>query len=252
MYRIRKFIILVAVMAISVVYAVTPVDFSNIVGYQVTTVTNGYSFKTPTFVDVGTNVLNIQNFRLSDRASGDSTETIQVLNADGALSGIYTWLNETVGMEPGWYDYWTWEHVSTDIPASLGYFMHANSKVKVKVIGELKLDSTTVELPIGYSVFGNNTPRDINLQDIRLGGDDACDKTENIQFLDNNGATSGFYEWNSNDKGEKGWSANDTDSFSDRIIKPGEAFFIYIGTGSQRQNADKKVTITFPSPLEKP
>lgn len=179
MYRIRKFIILVAVMAISVVYAVTPVDFSNIVGYQVTTVTNGYSFKTPTFVDVGTNVLNIQNFRLSDRASGDSTETIQVLDDKGALSGIYTWLNETVGMEPGWYDYWTWERVSTDIPASLGYFMHANSKVKVKVIGELKLDSTTVELPIGYSVFGNNTPRDINLQDIRLGGDDACDKTEN-------------------------------------------------------------------------
>lgn len=247
----KSFFMMIAAFAAAVVCADVPVDFANVVGYQNKKLLAGYSFSTPTFVDVGSDGLDIQNFKLASNAAGDQTETIQVLDTDGLLVGSYTWLNANVGMTPGWYDYNTWEPITKLIAPGSGYFMHVNADVNAKIVGGVKTNETTVTLPMGFSVYGNNVPGTISIQDIKLGGDATGDGTESIQFLNNNGQNTQTWIWlkaESNENiSEDGWYDYTTWELIEYTIQPGEAFLINIVVGTQAPAPTKTVTMTMPS-----
>lgn len=249
----KSFLAMIAAFTAAVVCADVPVDFANVVGYQNKKLAAGYSFSTPTFVDVGSDGLDIQNFKLASDAAGDQTETIQVLDTEGLLVGSYTWLNDNVGMKPGWYDYYTWKPITESIAPGSGYFMHVNRAVNAKIVGGVKTNETTVTLPIGFSVYGNNVPGTISIQDIKLGGDATGDGTESIQFLNNNGENTQTWTWlkvkaESNDGISKdGWYDYSTWELIEHEIQPGEAFLINITVGSQATKTTKEVTMTMPS-----
>lgn len=250
----KALFMMIAAFATAVIYADVPVDFANVVGYQNKKLLAGYSFSTPTFVDVGSDGLDIQNFKLASGAAGDQTETIQVLDTKGLLVGSYTWLNGNVGMIPGWYDYYTWELITQSIAPGSGYFMHVNADVNAKIVGGVKTNETTVTLPMGFSVYGNNVPGTISIQDIKLGGEATGDQTESIQFLNVAGQNTQTWYWLTSEgmKGieESGWyKENESKELVpvEYTIQPGEAFLINIGVGSQATETTKTVTMTMPS-----
>lgn len=252
----KSFFMMIAAFATAVIYADVPVDFANVVGYQNKKLAAGYSFSTPTFVDVGSEGLDIQNFKLASKAAGDQTETIQVLDTNGLLVASYTWLNANVGMTPGWYDYNTWELITKSIAPGSGYFMHVNADVNAKIVGGVKTNETTVTLPMGFSVYGNNVPGTIRVQDIKLGGEATGDQTESIQFLDIAGQNTETWYWltaegmKGIDNGKSGWYKENESKelvLVDYTIQPGEAFLINIGVGSESEETTKTVTMTMPS-----
>lgn len=245
---------MIAAYTVGVVCADVPVDFANVVGYHNKELLAGYSFSTPTFVDVGSDGLDIQNFKLASNAAGDQTETIQVLDTNGLLVASYTWLNAKVGMTPGWYDYNTWEPITKLIAPGSGYFMHVNDAVNAKIVGGVKTNETTVTLPMGFSVYGNNVPGTISIQDITLGGEVAGDQTESIQFLDVAGQNTETWYWLTAEGmigiKESGWyKENESNELVlvEYTIQPGEAFLINIAVGSQATKTTKAVTMTMPS-----
>ena len=200
-------------------------ESANVVGYQTKTIPAGFSLSTPTFQDIGAEGLDLQNFKLADTAAGDSTEMIQFLDADGQCTEMWVWLNANAGMEPGWYDFNTWAPIVKTVVPAVGYLMNSVSPVDMVVSGQVKSGETTIALPAGFSVRGNNTPADIDLQSIKLADTAAGDSTDMIQFLDADGQCTEMWVWlNANAGMEPGWYDFNTWAPIDYTVKAGEAF----------------------------
>ena len=211
------------------------------VGYQTKSVTSGFSLSTPTFLDVGEESLNLQNFKLGENAAGDGTEMIQFLNEGGQCTEIWVWLNANAGMEPGWYDSNTWAPIEGAIPPAVGYLMNVSASVDMTVSGQVKDGKTTTTIPAGFSVRGNGSPVDIDLQTIKLADAAAGDGTEMIQFLDENGQCTEIWVWlNANAGMEPGWYDSNTWAPIEYTVKAGEAFLI---------NTSADVELTIPAAL---
>ncbi len=216
-------------------------ESANVVGYQTKTITTGFSLSTPTFEDVGAEGLDLQNFKLADNAAGDGTEMIQFLDEEGQCTEMWVWLNANAGMEPGWYDNTTWAPIEKTIVPAVGYLMNIGADVDIVISGQVKSGTTTISIPAGFSVRGNNTPVDIDLQTIKLADTAAGDGTEMIQFLDADGQCTEMWVWlNANAGMEPGWYDNTTWAEIEYTVKAGEAFLI---------NTAAAVDMTIPSAL---
>ena len=101
------------------------------VGYQTKTIPAGFSLSTPTFQDIGANGLDLQNFKLSDSAAGDSTEMIQFLNEEGQCTEMWVWLNANAEMEPGWYDFNTWAPIDYTVKSGEAFLFNTVSPVEM-------------------------------------------------------------------------------------------------------------------------
>lgn len=197
------------------------------VGYQNKTITTGFSLSTPTFQDIGADGLNLQNFRLSDTAAGDGTEMIQFLDAEGQNTEIWVWLNENAGQTPGWYDFNTWAPIEKTVDTAVGYLMNVSATVDISISGQVKKGSATVSIPAGFSVRGNSTPTDIDIQSIKLADTAAGDGTEMIQFLDAEGQNTEIWIWLNENAGQTpGWYDFNTWAPIEYTVKAGEAFLI--------------------------
>ena len=217
------------------------IESANVVGYQTKTITTGFSLSTPTFEDVGAEGLDLQNFKLADNAAGDGTEMIQFLDEEGQCTEMWVWLNANAGMEPGWYDNTTWAPIEKTIVPAVGYLMNIGADVDIVISGQVKSGTTTISIPAGFSVRGNNTPVDIDLQTIKLADTAAGDGTEMIQFLDADGQCTEMWVWlNANAGMEPGWYDNTTWAEIEYTVKAGEAFLI---------NTAAAVDMTIPSAL---
>ena len=216
-------------------------ESANVVGYQTKTLDAGFSLSTPTFLDVGQTSMDLQNFKLGPNAAGDGTEVIQFLNEGGQNTEIWVWLNANMGMEEGWYDINTWEPITQSIVPAVGYLMNVSAPVDMLVAGQVKTDKTTVTIPAGFSVFGNNTPVDVDIQSIKLGEAALGDGTEVIQFLDDGGQNTEIWIWlNANMGMEEGWYDINTWQPIEYTVKAGEAFLM---------NVTAPVEMTIPSAL---
>ena len=216
-------------------------ESANVVGYQTRTITTGFSLSTPTFQDVGECDIDLQNFKLSANAAGDGTEVIQFLDDQGQCTQIWIWLNGNVGYEEGWYDFYTWEPITQKINPGVGYLMNVGADVDIITSGQVKAEDTVVTIPAGFSVHGNNTPTDINLQTMKLGATAAGDGTEVIQFLDDQGQCTQIWIWlNGNVGYEEGWYDFYTWEPISYTVKAGEAFLL---------NVVSDVEMTIPSAL---
>ena len=210
-------------------------------GYQTKTIKAGFSLNTATFVDVGQNNMNLQNFKLGKSALGDGTETIQFLNEGGQNTETWIWLNANSGMKDGWYDFNTWEPITRSINCGTGYLMNVVEPVEMVLSGQVKSDKTTVTVPGGFSVYGNNTPNDIGIQSIKLSKDALGDGTETIQFLNEGGQNTETWIWlNANSGMEDGWYDFNTWEPVTYTAKAGEAFLM---------NVTSDVEMTIPSAL---
>ena len=216
-------------------------ESANIVGYQTKTLDAGFSLSTPTFLDVGQTTMDLQNFKLGPNAAGDGTEMIQFLNDEGQCPEMWIWLNANMGMDEGWYDFNTWEPITKTIVPAVGYLMNVSASVDMLVAGQVKTDKTTVTIPTGFSVFGNNTPVDVDIQSIKLGEAALGDGTEMIQFLNNEGQCTEMWIWlNANMGMEEGWYDFNTWQPIEYTVKAGEAFLM---------NVTAPVEMTIPSAL---
>ena len=181
--------------------------------------------------------MDLQNFKLGANAAGDGTEMIQFLNEEGQCPEMWIWLNSNSDMEEGWYDFETWEPITQTIFPGVGYLMNVSAAVDMLVSGQVKSGNTTVTLTAGFSVFGNNTPTDIDLQSIKLGANAAGDGTEMIQFLNEEGQCPEMWIWlNSNSDMEEGWYDFETWEPINYTVKAGEAFLLNV-------TADVEMTI---------
>ena len=216
-------------------------ESANVVGYQTKTLDAGFSLSTPTFLDVGQTSMDLQNFKLGPNAAGDGTEMIQFLNDEGQCPEMWIWLNANMGMDEGWYDFNTWEPITKTIVPAVGYLMNVSASVDMLVAGQVKTDKTTVTIPTGFSVFGNNTPVDVDIQSIKLGEAALGDGTEMIQFLNNEGQCTEMWIWlNANMGMEEGWYDFNTWEPIEYTVKAGEAFLM---------NVTAPVEMTIPSAL---
>ena len=185
--------------------------------------------------------MDLQNFKLGPNAAGDGTEMIQFLNDEGQCPEMWIWLNANMGMDEGWYDFNTWEPITKTIVPAVGYLMNVSASVDMLVAGQVKTDKTTVTIPTGFSVFGNNTPVDVDIQSIKLGEAALGDGTEMIQFLNNEGQCTEMWIWlNANMGMEEGWYDFNTWEPIEYTVKAGEAFLM---------NVTAPVEMTIPSAL---
>ena len=202
-------------------------ESANVVGYQTRSISTGFSLSTPTFQDVGAEGLDLQNFKLASTAAGDGTEMIQFLDADGQNTEIWVWLNENAGQTPGWYDFYTWAPIEKTVSSAVGYLMNVSADVDISISGQVKSGTTTVSLPAGFSVRGNCTPTDIDVQSIKLADTAAGDGTEMIQFLDADGQNTEIWIWLNENAGQTpGWYDFYTWAPIEYTVKAGEAFLI--------------------------
>ena len=222
-------------------FSADSIESSTVVGYQTVTIPAGFSLWTPTFVDVNATTFDLANFRLADNAAGDGTEQIQVLDADGLVTQTWVWLNETAGMDPGWYDFNTWEPVSTPIRKGEGYLINVLADVDLLMKGVVLAGERSATLTAGFNVFGNNAPVEIALADIKLSADAAGDGTEQIQVLDADGLVTQTWVWLNETAGmDPGWYDFNTWEPVETSIAPGQAFLI---------NVLADVDLTMPSAL---
>ena len=222
-------------------FSADSIESSTVVGYQTVTIPAGYSLWTPTFVDVNSDGFDLAHFRLADTAAGDGTEQIQFLDEKGLNTQTWVWLNETAGMDPGWYDINTWDPVSTTIRKGVGYLITVDQDIDLLMKGVVLAGERSVTLATGYNVFGNNSPVEIKLSDISLADTAAGDGTEQIQVLNEKGVNNETWIWlNKNAGMDPGWYDINTWDPVETPIAPGKSFLITV---------DQDVVVTMPAAL---
>jgi len=200
-------------------------ESANVVGFLEKVGTQGYSLYTPTFSDVGTDGIDIQNIKLKN-ASGDETEKITTFTAAGALNASYLYLNETVGMEPGWYNS-NWEPIEEIVEAGKGFLVwNTAGTAAFEVSGEVAKGPLEIPVSLGYSIMGNSTPVEIDIQDIVLVGANG-DETEKITTFTAAGALNSSYLYLNETVGmEPGWYNSNWEPIEE-TVQPGAAFLIW-------------------------
>ena len=127
--------LMIAMAAMTAGVAMADVVSSSVVGYQTTPI-SGYQMATPTFKNVTTENYPIDNFTV--QGATDGMTTIQVLDSDGQVDGMYYWYNEFVDGDTtypaGWFD--STGATPADIslaPGEAVFFYSEESNVTAKV-----------------------------------------------------------------------------------------------------------------------
>ena len=224
------------------------VTSSNTVGYQKIALGTGFNWVAPQFLAIGEEPIHIQNLILNfgqDGATG--AENIQILDNGGATDGMYYWTSEAD--DAGFVG---WANEDGDAPAdftlnpgqSVLLDCGAGTDTTLLVLGEVATADYVTTAVAGFNFVGNCTPDTIHVQEILLDfGEGDATGGENIQILDNGGATDGMYYWTSeaDDAGFVGWANEDGDAPANFTLDPGQGILIDIGNSG--------TLITVPSAL---
>ena len=228
---------------------------SQIVGYASQAVPERGSLVAPTFNNVATKVLDLQDIVPSrtgdDPAIADADIDVQTLDGDGAMENQYFYLTDSAPDGEGWYmdDWETKVEKIFDFGEGICLTVNNMDDVKLTVAGEVDQESTQFPVPERGSILGNTRPVALDLQDIvpvRSGDDKAiADADIDVQTLDGDGAMENqyFYLTDSAPDGE-GWYMDDWETKVDLVLKPGEAICLTVN------NMDD-VIITLPPVIAK-
>jgi hydrogenase maturation factor HypE len=195
---------------------------------------------TSTFVPVGSDGTSL---RLGDivptNFDGANGDTVQFFNLNGSGS-VSTTAWYFAGY--GWFDFNTNESLDDMlIPAGTGLFVTSTQTgAEFVVSGEVVLQSTTLTLPVGYTVVGNSSPVSIVLGDIVPNANFDGAFGDTIQFFDPTGSgvvtTTAWYF------AGYGWfDFNTSASLDSMVINPGDSFFA--------NATQSNVSFTFPAVL---
>ena len=228
-------------------------ESANVVGYQNTEMVNayGYNFIAPTFKDVTSNTAtyDLQNIKLVGADVGDgASDYIEVWDETGNMTDdAYFYVTEAQGYDhDGWVTEMLGDEYAENVTLTLGqgFYLYVGSgaDVEVQYAGEVvKGNLTSEELPYGYNIVGNATPAPVNLQQIQLLGADVGDgASDYIEVWDETGNmtdTAYFYVTEAQGYDHDGWV---TEMLGDEyvtgvIYTPGQAFFLYVGSGADVQ-----------------
>ncbi|MBR1608256.1 MAG: hypothetical protein IJ678_01405 [Kiritimatiellae bacterium] len=219
-------------------------------GYQKVQLQPGFNFVAPQFVAVGGDTIDLQSVRL-DVADDDVSyvDNIQILDDGGATIASYFWYpaaDTASGEKSGWVDGDTGDLADITLDNGLGILIEANDESTVTVAGEVSRATSSVESVAGFNWVGNSTPKAIDIQDIQIDvADDDVSYVDNIQILDEGGATIASYFWYpaaDTASGEKsGWVDGETGDLAEVTLEPGQGVLL--------ETQDEGITITVPSAL---
>ena len=209
-------------------------------GYLNSSVPSGYQMFTPAFEGISA-TYNLQEIVPSgDGLGGWGDVAVQVMNADGSWGGFYQyWTEDNSGVETGWYDS-EMNKADVTISPAIGVMVQIDSDdVQLTTAGTVSSSDIEVSLPVGYTMLGNGTPVNVNVQDIVPFGDGLGGWGDvAIQFMNADGSWGGFYQyWTEDNSGvEDGWYDGSMNKATDTLT-PGLAVML------QCDSDDVKVTI---------
>lgn len=129
-----------------------------------------------------------------------------------------------------------------DFESGMSFIVDTSAAVKVTVAGEVLTGDLTLTSVAGFNFIGNSSPSAFDIQKIKLSGTAATSWSDNLQILDEGGATVTTYVWVA--AGELTESACWTEDFATAAT-----FDIEAGLGFIVDTAQGGVTITVPMAL---
>ena len=218
-------------------------------GYQKVQLQSGFNFVAPQFVAVGDTAIDLQSIRL-DVSDDDATgaDNIQILDDGGATLAAYSWYPAEWfgGEKSGWVDD-LGELADVEIQNGLSILVDSADETTVTVAGEVSSADAVIESVAGFNFIGNSSPKAINIQDIQIDvADEDATGADNIQILDDGGATIAAYSWYPAEwfGGEKSGWVDDLGEFADVELAPGQGVLL--------DASDAGILITTPSALVTP
>ena len=183
-------------------------------GYQKLTLGEGFNWVAPQFLTVGGTPINIQDLQL-DFGDGEALggDNLQILDEGGATIVTYNWFpGDWMGTDKdGWFDENS-ELANVTLDSGMSVLINCDTDgTVVKIFGEVGTADYETTAVAGFNFVGNTTPVTINIQDIQLDfGNGEAQGGDNLQLLDNGGATVTTYNWFPGD-----WMGTSTDGWYD-------------------------------------
>ena len=222
------------------------IQSANVVGYATKSMVVGFNFLAPSFEPVdGSANINIQDIKLDANTAESWSDNLQILDDGGATIATYTYASadESGSEKDGWLN-GDAEYVDdVTIPYGAGILIDSANESAVTFAGQVAAEDSVITAVAGFNFTGNNTPVAIDIQDIIL-GETAESWSDNIQILDEGGATTATYTFATADESgyeKDGWLNGDAEYVEGITIEPGQGILIDI--------ANEGTTITLPAAL---
>ena len=201
------------------------VESQNIVGYQTKDTVTGFNFVIPSFKAVNGGSINIQDIKIT--GATDWADNIQILDEGGATIAAYLYATseQSGAAADGWLDD-TLALADVTLAPGQSILIDTASPAVLTFAGQVSTEDTVVETVPGFNFVGNNTPVAVSIQDFTIEG--ATDWADNIQILDEGGATVVAYLYATADQSgaaADGW-LDDTLSLADVNLEPGQGILI--------------------------
>lgn len=179
----------------------------------------------PTFKAVNGGSIHIQDIKIA--GATDWNDNIQVLDEGGATIAAYYYATaeQSGAAADGWLDDTLALADVTFAPGQSILIDTADTTV-LTFAGQVSTEDTVVETVPGFNFVGNNTPVAVNIQDFTIEG--ATDWNDNIQILDEGGATIAAYYYATAEQSgaaADGW-LDDTLGLADVNFEPGQGLLI--------------------------
>lgn len=222
-------------------------DDAFIVGYQTKDTVPGFNFLAPTFTPVdGSGNVNLQDIKLNSATAESWTDNLQILDEGGATIETYTFATaEESGFEQdGWLTSDMEYATNITIPFGAGVLVDSANDSSVTFAGQVATQDSEITAVAGFNFTGNNAPVQINIQDIKLDAENATSWSDNIQILDEGGATIETYTYATAEESgfdKDGWLTSDMEYAETVVIEPGQGLLIDI--------ANEGTVITLPAAL---
>ena len=223
----KKLMFAAAVAAVSTATFAEAIS-SSVVGYQTKDTVVGFNFVIPTFVAVdGTTGVGIQDIKIANAT--DWGDNIQILDEGGATVASYYYASaEQSGYAAdGWLNENASDLADVVFAPGLSVLIDTADTATITFAGAVSTNATPVNTVVGFNFIGNNSPVAINIQDIKIAN--ATDWGDNIQILDEGGATVASYYYASAEQSgyeADGWLNEDASGLSDLTIEPEQGFLV--------------------------
>ena len=224
--------------------AAADIESSNIVGYQMTDSVAGFNFYSPMFKPVGADAVKIQAIKLVEGATAWA-DNIQVLDEGGATIAQYYYAtaDESGLDDDGWMTPEGDALADVTLAAGQSVIVETSDVAVIQNAGEVARVASDITGVAGFNFVGNSSPANISIQQVKL-GEGATSWADNIQILDEGGATVAQYYYAAAEESgldSDGWMTPEGDALAEITLKPGQGIIV--------ETAEAGVKITLPSAL---
>ena len=197
----------------------------SVVGYQQKETVTGFNFVIPTFAAINGGGVHIQDIKIANAT--DWTDNIQVLDEGGATVAMYIYATaaQSGAEADGWLDD-SFALADVTLEPGQSILIDTADTATLTFAGAVSSEDTVVETVAGFNFIGNNTPVSVKMQDITIAG--GTDWTDNIQVLDEGGATIAMYIYaTAAQSGAEadGW-LDDSFTLADVTLEPGQGILV--------------------------